>query len=415
MEKSKLKLKTEEERRRTVEEEVRRKEEEEEERRKIEWELIERQRKNKKINRSTDRVAQSTILEEEKEEEDEVKKQETGGDESSEGALLKKIIFGTKSGKKREREKSRVEGEIENKKEKKEGETITVEEEEREIDDKILEIKNMLGGDKKLIKKLEELRELISNKNLRNIGKKRCRECIEEEEKQRKKEKTQKIIKEIDTGDGEYEVWERLAGEEWEEVYKKTKWERERVENVLRERLSNAIIIGKGVGGTTIELIKKIREEMWGVLEKTGPGEIELIENNIKTKNNRRMWINYMVKLGDEEGEFKTIMNLVKLAKEKEEKNIKVIIGEGVDKIKIRKIIEFVGRTGETEWSILTKGEEVVRIGGGGSERDGGESLFIKTGMKKYTEVLKTIKTNVDVDELGIKVESVRKTGRGTC
>ncbi|XP_056647215.1 reticulocyte-binding protein homolog 2a-like [Diorhabda sublineata] len=384
-----------EEKRRTVEEEVRRKEEEEEERRKFEWELIQRQKKNKKINRSTDRI-QSTILEEENEEE---------GDESSEGALLKKIIFG-ETGKKREREESKVEGEIENKKERKEGETTTGEEEE--IDNKILEIKNMMGGDEKLIKKLEELRELITKKNLRKV---RCRECREEEEKQRKKEKTQNIIRELDTGGGEYEVWERLAGEEWEEeVYKKTRWERDRVEEVLRNRISSLIIIGKERGGETIEKIKKLREEVWGIIEELEEGQLDIIENRIKTKNKEREWHDYLVRVGEEEDKkYKIIREMAKLAAERGEKIINVIIGEGIKKNKIRQLLEYVGRREETEWKVITKGEE----NGGGIKTGGGESLFIKTGDKKFSDVLKNIKNVVNVEKIGVKVESVRKTGGG--
>ncbi|XP_057656717.1 uncharacterized protein LOC130894134 [Diorhabda carinulata] len=67
-------------------------------------------------------------------------------------------------------------------------------------------------------------------------------------------------------------------------------------------------------------------------------------------------------------------------------------------------------RREDTEWKVITKGDEIT---GGGNKTGGGESLFINTGDKNFSDVLKNIKNVVNVEKIGVKVETVRKTGGG--
>ncbi|XP_056647319.1 uncharacterized protein LOC130451982 [Diorhabda sublineata] len=159
---------------------------------------------------------------------------------------------------------------------------------------------------------------------------------------------------------GKFEEWASLAKEEWEEeVYSKTVWHESSVIEALKRR-ETCVILGKlGNNGETADIIRKTKEEIWTVWEELGKGEWESIENKIKTKKNEIRWYNHIAKVSDEEeGRLETFNICQQISEEINsgaEKEVAIVIGEGLDKILIRKIIEFVNSKKEIKYKIISK------------------------------------------------------------
>lgn len=147
------------------------------------------------------------------------------------------------------------------------------------------------------------------------------------------------------------------------------------------------------------------------MLDSCEEGECDAIVCGLRGTRLQKTWSNYVANVGEHEGEalYETMENLTEMVCQRYEKDeIKVIMVGGIDKVKTRKVMEFVGRKGGIKWKIVADADETVRERG----RVKRETLVIKTGGISYAEVLNKMRSQVNVEGLGIKVDNVKKNQR---
>lgn len=84
--------------------------------------------------------------------------------------------------------------------------------------------------------------------------------------------------------------------------------------------------------------------------------------------------------------------------------------GQGTDFGRLRKLLECVFYNLDNQIVIASAGQDK---GSKQMSTSKSEKMVIKGQGKTYAELLKDIKSNVDVDSLGVKIKNIRKTGKG--
>uniref|UniRef100_A0A6P7GQ75 Uncharacterized protein LOC114339463 n=1 Tax=Diabrotica virgifera virgifera TaxID=50390 RepID=A0A6P7GQ75_DIAVI len=125
----------------------------------------------------------------------------------------------------------------------------------------------------------------------------------------------------------------------------------------------------------------------------------------------RREWYTYVAKIKDQ-GIYEVAEKALKQIKERKEppEIIRVAINNEINKEKVRKALEFVGRREKITWEIIIRGKEMDKE----VKNEQEESLLIKTGSKSYTDVLKEMNAKINIGKIGVKVDRLKKTEGGT-
>uniref|UniRef100_A0A6P7HCD3 Uncharacterized protein LOC114349073 n=1 Tax=Diabrotica virgifera virgifera TaxID=50390 RepID=A0A6P7HCD3_DIAVI len=124
----------------------------------------------------------------------------------------------------------------------------------------------------------------------------------------------------------------------------------------------------------------------------------------------RREWFTDVVKI-KKHGIYEMAERAIKQIKERETppQTIRVIINNEINKEEVRKALEFVGRGENIIWELVIRGKEMDK----GARHEQEEALLIKTGGKKYTDVLKEINEKINIRKIGVKVDRLKKTEGG--
>ncbi|XP_050518492.1 trichohyalin-like [Diabrotica virgifera virgifera] len=431
--------------------------EEIEERKKFEEEMLKRHQNQPKINRSgpithstlLDNMLEETNREEEEKEEDaeerepsaeaiEVEGEENKREEQTEthwqktgDSILQALLFDDEDYEAIQQSKKRKGDSLEEnerfKKEKREETAEYPEETENERIlrklKQVLEILNNKGpiqGEHKII-----ARNLIGeiynqNKTSLNQSKKtqaeeesiRCEQCKIKIEREKQRKETEKIIEVLNKG-GDINDFNQIYEKRWEEtVYEKTKWEQGGLQETIAKK--ECLIVTKNeIKEDGIEsVIRTIREEVHEIIEGCQEGNVEYIENGNRSSmaTVRREWYTYVAKIKDQ-GIYEVAEKALKQIKERKEppEIIRVAINNEINKEKVRKALEFVGRREKITWEIIIRGKEMDKE----VKNEQEEALLIKTGSKSYTDVLKEMNAKINIGKIGVKVDRLKKTEGG--
>ncbi|KAI4470206.1 insect cuticle protein [Holotrichia oblita] len=113
--------------------------------------------------------------------------------------------------------------------------------------------------------------------------------------------------------------------------------------------------------------------------------------------------INDLHKLYDTIGQLKEAM-----AEQNTEK-VKLVALGNLDSDYMRKCAEHIYRGSTNKIEIVTN----KQISSGKKETQQLEKMVIRSEGKQYADILRTIKSSVDIDEVGIKIKSIKKTTKG--
>lgn len=91
---------------------------------------------------------------------------------------------------------------------------------------------------------------------------------------------------------------------------------------------------------------------------------------------------------------------------------LNLILGEGLNTGYVRKICEYVFSDTEVKIALLTfKDKQKPKINK--TNRNQKEKVIVKCEKMEYAELLKTVKEKVDIDRLGVRVKTIRKSTAG--
>lgn len=93
---------------------------------------------------------------------------------------------------------------------------------------------------------------------------------------------------------------------------------------------------------------------------------------------------------------------------------IKIVTAGNIDTNYLRKCTEAVFRGSGIKAQLLTtKKEQFNHIKGKRVEKTQNQKIIVKTNGREYADILREIKRTVKPEEIGVKVEAIRKTGKG--
>ncbi|XP_050507931.1 cilia- and flagella-associated protein 251-like [Diabrotica virgifera virgifera] len=241
---------------------------------------------------------------------------------------------------------------------------------------------------RKLIGEITSIQNKTSqnqNQTVQEEGHLKCEQCKIKMEQERQKKETEKIIKALNKG-GDINNFSQIYKKKWEE---KSDIKKGGVESVIRT----------------------IREDVYEIIEGCKEENVEYIENVKKSSmaSERREWFTYVVKI-KKHGMYEMAERAIKQIKERETppQTIRVIINNEINQEEVRKALEFVGRGENIIWELVIRGKEMDK----GARHEQQEAL-IKTGGKKYTDVLKEMNEKINIGKIGVKVDRLKKTEGG--
>lgn len=196
---------------------------------------------------------------------------------------------------------------------------------------------------------------------------------------------------------------------------------------VSRERNGNVAIIANpnvAAAGQTMEEIRVNFPEFMPLLgENLEPGEIEFAHTKTETilskggkgETSRSFYLlPYEIDakgINDVQMLYDILVKLKKLLVEHGTKKLKIIALGNLDHEYMRKCAEYTFRGTEIKMEIAM-GKKTQKPSGK-KEGEKLEKMVIKSEGKQYADILRTIKSSVNIDEVGIKIKSIKKTTRG--
>lgn len=213
---------------------------------------------------------------------------------------------------------------------------------------------------------------------------------------------------------------EAILKEKWpEEVYQKTHSEEGSPLELGGEWdwLIMADHEDTGRGG----LLKHIRQkhpEVVELLKVSAVGNVEYIADIKKTSKTeitpKEKYI-YVIPhdTSTEDAEvYKSVEESLKMLKSMGRNKVAVMTTGKVENTIVRKMIEHVSINETIEWKILRpKGKATPKSHT--NSKTQGDTVVIKTGTSSYSEMLKKMKQQLDMDSLGVTVKQVKKTSNG--
>lgn len=237
------------------------------------------------------------------------------------------------------------------------------------------------------------------------------------------------VITEVIERDSGVEAAMKIINKQWpEEVYSNTSYEYGGPWTLERSWDLALIADPKDSKETgVLSSLHKLRPEMVELLRECQDEEIEHVVRSFQSS--RRGFGNqetyeYVVPLESKsEGAnvtrrmYRQLSRLIQRLREQGRQRIAVVSTEGISAEIIRKIAEVLLARGDIQAKILTTkvmatGRTATK-GVVSSEGRRTETLVVRASQSSYADLLKTIRKNVDVQGLGVKVAAVRKTGGG--
>ncbi|KAK9675269.1 hypothetical protein QE152_g40490 [Popillia japonica] len=194
---------------------------------------------------------------------------------------------------------------------------------------------------------------------------------------------------------------------------------------VIRERKGDVAVVvspNSPTSGQALEQIKTNFPEALPLLEENlEEGRIEYVKTKTETilskgskgETSRVLYmlpyaidpagINDLRKLYDTIGQLKEAMA------EQNTKKIKLVALGNLDSDYMRKCAEHIYRGTTNMIEIVTN----KQISSGKKETQQLEKMVIRSEGKQYADILRTIKSSVDIDKVGIKIKSIKKTTKG--
>lgn len=123
--------------------------------------------------------------------------------------------------------------------------------------------------------------------------------------------------------------------------------------------------------------------------------------------------------VNDLEDLYKQICNLKQVMKSTGRQKVQIAAARGLNVQYIRKIVENIFRKDSVEIKLIVPNAPKVQMNKqerksvNTNPRRETETLIIKVGERTYAELVKTLRSEVDVDNLNVKVNSIRKTEKG--
>lgn len=247
-----------------------------------------------------------------------------------------------------------------------------------------------------------------------------------EQEKKRLENATKNELNVVLKEDRGFENIAKLLDIDWpEEVYKNT---RITITNQLNTRV-------EGDCAFLLDPKEKEKNKLFEVLMvkhpeiesmvKSNEGQIDYVINTVETRNKKQEVTKkttalYILPLEVGKTGFNSaedIYMMLRTFKDMQSvhptSNINLIISERLECRYIRKICEYVFAGKEISVSILTPNRVEKTSSRRDTVRPQREKVVVKSGDMSYADLLKKVKNNININEVGVSVKSIKKTLRG--
>lgn len=213
---------------------------------------------------------------------------------------------------------------------------------------------------------------------------------------------------------------EAILGREWpNEVFANTQCQAGRPSELSAQWDWLILTDQKEVGRTG--LLKHVSlkyPEILELLQDSAAGSIEYIvdtKTTSKSKTEVREKYIFLMPHDDKvtnEDIYNYTKELLQTVKAKNRKRVAVMTTGTVSPEVLRKTIEYISKQENIEWVVLNpKDKKVSRANT--SQTVQGDTVVISTGSSSYSDVLKTMKQNLDMDSMGVRVKQLRKSNNG--
>jgi hypothetical protein len=261
-------------------------------------------------------------------------------------------------------------------------------------------------------------------KEMRSIGTQVETEDIKNEYEKKKLETTEKI-KTVLAEKKDFESLSKILDEKWPmEIYKKTEIVGLEEANIASRTGDYAIIADlRNLGGN--KAIEKLTTKYIGLTEliEENEGQNDFLIQTARTKTRKSESTDsssavYLVPMeinkqgvNNMKDVYRCVKELDELTKEHNTAEISVILGEGLKISYAKKICEYVFGLGEIKVKLIAQGQ---RSDPQKQKMTKSEStVTVKAEGRSYADLVKTIKKEVDIGKIGIKVKRMIKTEKG--
>uniref|UniRef100_A0A8D8QNK5 CCHC-type domain-containing protein n=1 Tax=Cacopsylla melanoneura TaxID=428564 RepID=A0A8D8QNK5_9HEMI len=267
-------------------------------------------------------------------------------------------------------------------------------------------------------------KSIENTQNLLEEGAFTCIECKKkvenEEERMKKLEEEIGAAQNMDNNEEYISKVKTLAGNKWAEIlYKKTK-----LKKGLREGPNQNMVVIVGRGGERSNLIQILRGRFPEIEEFVAAEDVlqysESSTTTNKGKTSKRKL--HVIKSMKEE---EIIGSLKSICEKEEEGDLDIACTEGPNWTTLRKQIEIVFRQSKLEEvSLVVPQNHEQRMGGKlvasreGEKKSGIISITMKEEFQnqdKMEEVIRNMKKNIDIEEIGVNVEGPLRYKDGVC
>ncbi|CAH1170772.1 unnamed protein product [Phaedon cochleariae] len=226
----------------------------------------------------------------------------------------------------------------------------------------------------------------------------------------------------------DFDTTAALLLKEWpEDMYKATGLKKGSPTNYIEEKDIALVIDPEDDGtGKTMSLMKEKFPEAKELLNTLRDGELEYLMRATKTYTSRgddkeRTGYVYLLphtKEVEEEKETKkmytTLVKLKETLVAEKRREITIALIEGMDRDRARKMLECVLHGTDIKAIILYAEDKRVRSGYNRQKsRLPVETVTVRAEGKSYAELLRTVKDNIDIGQIGVNISGIRKSVRG--
>ncbi|KAJ8928756.1 hypothetical protein NQ314_018609 [Rhamnusium bicolor] len=246
--------------------------------------------------------------------------------------------------------------------------------------------------------------------------------------------KAKQEIREILTKSKSFDEFSKVLDKEWPEgTYTAVKQKTGNISKMKNTDYDIAAIIDPKEQcdkGLTKQIDENYPEATELIKDGVTVGQIEYLVKTTRTSSSRkrgeeeRSKFIYLIPYDIDKSEVNDMKDVYNLLvgcrdqiKEHNRKNIAFITAEGLNRIYLRKLLEFVFKETEMQVKLLTPGDR--KEAGRNAARPLNkmktteQSVLVKKGGKSYAELLKSVKTSVDPEKIGVKIKSIKQTGKG--